>query len=122
VASSTDEMRAVAGELSDLLRTLAHPARLLALCELSDGARTSGELARRLGLREPAMSQQLAVLRHRGLVTTRRERQTIFYQLARPDLAALMRFLYAQYCSQELVHASPPPFPPLGAAAQDEGQ
>lgn len=62
-----------------------------------------GELARLLGVREPAMSQQLAVLRREGLVRPRRDAQTIYYALARDDVRRLMEFLYATYCSEAAV-------------------
>lgn len=92
-------MRETAQEVSELMKSLAHPKRLLILCQLVEGERSVGALARLLEVREQAMSQQLALLRKDGLVTTRREGQTIFYALARDDVAALLDFLYRTYCA-----------------------
>jgi DNA-binding transcriptional ArsR family regulator len=114
------DMREVAEDLSELLKTLAHPGRLLAMCELANGPKSSGELAKRLNLREPAMSQQLAVLRHRGFVTTRRDGQAIIYAVARDDIAALMRFLYRQYCKPDGFDAPQLLLPPHAAAAHEQ--
>jgi len=44
------------------------------------------------------MSQQLSVLRREGLVSTRREGQTVYYSLPDGDLRKLLRFLYKTYC------------------------
>jgi DNA-binding transcriptional ArsR family regulator len=91
-------MELAAERVSELMKLLANKHRLLVLCQLAEGERSVGELARLLGVREPAMSQQLAVLRREGLVRPRREAQTMYYALARDDVRRLMEFLYATYC------------------------
>ena len=92
------DMAAAAERVSEIMKLLANKHRLLVLCQLVEGEKSVGELARLLGVREPAMSQQLAVLRREGLVRPRREAQTIFYELARDDIRRLMEFLYTTYC------------------------
>jgi DNA-binding transcriptional ArsR family regulator len=52
------------------------------LCLLSEGERTVSELEAALGLRQPAVSQQLARLRAAGLVTGRRNGKSIHYRIA----------------------------------------
>lgn len=69
-----------------LLRTLAHPDRLLLLCRMVEGVSTVGKLADRIGSAEPAMSQFLAWLRHERLVRAERGGQTRYYAIARPDV------------------------------------
>jgi DNA-binding transcriptional ArsR family regulator len=93
-----EEMEIAAERVSELMKLLANKHRLLVLCQLADGEKSVGQLARLLGVREPAMSQQLAVLRREGLVRPRRDAQTIYYGLARDDVRRLMEFLYATYC------------------------
>ena len=94
-----EEMQVAAERVAELMKLLANKHRLLVLCQLAEGEKPVGELARLLGVREPAMSQQLAVLRREGLVRPRREAQTIYYALARDDVRRLTEFLYATYCS-----------------------
>ena len=91
-------MEPAAERVSELMKLLANKHRLLVLCQLAEGEKSVGELARLLDVREPAMSQQLSVLRREGLVRSRREAQTIYYSLARDDVRRLMEFLYATYC------------------------
>jgi DNA-binding transcriptional ArsR family regulator len=101
------DMTGTAERVSELMKVLANKHRLLVLCQLVEGERSVGELAQRLGVREPAMSQQLAVLRREGLVRPRRAAQTIYYGLARDDVRRLMEFLYATYCGPAAVHERP---------------
>ncbi|MGE0861924.1 MAG: ArsR/SmtB family transcription factor [Gammaproteobacteria bacterium] len=92
------DMETVAEHVSDLMKSLSHKHRLLTLCQLVEGEKAVGELAAALDLSQPAMSQQLALLRRDGLVTTRREGQTVYYALPEGEVKKLLRFLYKTYC------------------------
>lgn len=87
-----------ADEAAALLKALAHPARLLVLCQLVEGPSSVGELQPITGLSMSALSQHLAVLREMALVDTRREGQTIFYSLAEGPAASVLDVLYVAYC------------------------
>ena len=63
-------------------RALADPKRLCVLESLASGELSVGDLSARVGCQVPNMSQHLAVLRSAGLVTTRRDGNTIYYRLA----------------------------------------
>ena len=91
-------MRETAPKVSALMKVLANENRLMILCQLVTDERYVGELADLLEMRQAALSQQLALLRKDGLVKTRREAQTIYYSLARDDLAQLLGFLYQTFC------------------------
>ena len=92
------KMQRAAADVSNVMRVLSHPGRLMVLCHLAEGEKSVGDLARSLGMRDAAMSQQLSLLRRDGLVDTRRDGHTIFYALARQDVKHLLAFLYATYC------------------------
>lgn len=93
-------MAQTADKVSELMKSLGHPKRLLILCQLVEQERSVGELARLLDMREPAVSQQLSLLRKDKLVATRRDGQTIWYSLPRADVRALLAHLYETYCAQ----------------------
>ena len=59
-------MEARAGEVAALLKTLAHPARLMIVCTLVEGEYSVGELEEGLDIHQPTLSQQLGVLREAG--------------------------------------------------------
>lgn len=92
------EMARHAEQAADLLKALAHPARLLVLCRLVEGEAAVGELQPLVGLSQSALSQHLATLREMELVTTRRESQTIYYALAEGPAIGVLDALYAAYC------------------------
>lgn len=93
------EMQANADRAVDLLKALGNRGRLMILCQLVQGERSVGDLADRVGMRDTAVSQQLALLRKDGLVRARREGQTIFYALASDEAARVIQTLYEIYCA-----------------------
>ena len=75
---------------AQLFRALMHPARLAILDLLRGGPLCVCHIEARLGLRQPFISQQLAVLRAAGLVVPTREGANISYQLVQPGILALL--------------------------------
>jgi ArsR family transcriptional regulator, arsenate/arsenite/antimonite-responsive transcriptional repressor len=76
---------------AELFRTLGHPVRIRVLELLQDGPRPVRDLLDATGVEAPNLSQQLAVLRRAGLVTSAREGSTVLYTLSTSDVADLMR-------------------------------
>jgi ArsR family transcriptional regulator len=77
---------------ADLFRALAHPARIRVLEVLAEGERSVGEMQPLVGIESSHLSQQLAVLRRAGLVTTRKAGSTVFYAIRAPELVELLAF------------------------------
>lgn len=98
IAIDPESMRAHANDASRLLKALANDKRLMLLCLLVEGERSVGELNSRVDLSQSALSQHLAVLREDGLVTTRREAQTIYYALAPGPAQRIISTLHDIYC------------------------
>ena len=92
-------MRAHAGEAVAMLKVLGNTDRLMLLCQLTQQARTVGELEQLTGISQPTLSQQLGVLRREGLVSTRREGKFIWYQLADDRALQLMQTIHQLFCA-----------------------
>ena len=90
VSPETDRQRYAA-----VGRALADPKRLCVVEILATGERSVSELSREASCHIPNMSQHLAVLRSAGLVTARRDGNTIFYRLADPRVLEACRLLQA---------------------------
>jgi DNA-binding transcriptional ArsR family regulator len=75
---------------AEFFKTLGHPMRIRVLEMLSDRDHSVGEMLQELGVEASNLSQQLAVLRHSGLVTARREGSTVCYSLASDQVAELL--------------------------------
>lgn len=88
-----------AQEAVSLLKAMANECRLLVLCHLSvSGELSVGQLAERVGLGQSALSQHLAKLREEGLVTTRKQAQTVYYRLCDPKAEQLLQLLHDLFC------------------------
>ncbi|RIA34906.1 ArsR family transcriptional regulator [Ectopseudomonas oleovorans] len=95
------QLRANADAAGQLLKALANPDRLLLLCQLSQGERNVSELEAQLGIQQPTLSQQLAVLRREGLVETRRDGKQIFYRISSPAALAVIETLHRLFCEEQ---------------------
>lgn len=73
-----------------LFKVLAHPTRVAILQLLRDGEACVCHLEAVLGVRQAYLSQQLAVLREAGLITGRREGWNVYYDIARPEIFAVL--------------------------------
>ena len=71
-------------------RALAHPVRIRILETLIRGDRAVRELQETLGLDQPVVSQQLAVLRNQGIVTSKKKGLQVRYSLRDPAIGELL--------------------------------
>lgn len=85
------QSRAAATEATEKLKVFAQPQRLMVLSCLLGGERTVGEIDEITKISQPALSQQLAVLRRAGLVVPRRIAKQIYYRIADDRVASCMR-------------------------------
>ena len=92
-------LEAKAGQVADLLGALANDRRLLILCKLIEtGEATVGALADDVGLSQSGLSQHLARMREEGIVTFRRDAQSLWYRIADPRVESLLATLHRLYC------------------------
>jgi ArsR family transcriptional regulator len=103
-APTVAEFEAHAAEAAEFLKLLANQRRLLVLCSLAEMKESSvNALAHTVGLSQSALSQHLARLKEDGLVTFRREAQTLYYQVSDPRVLRTLALLWSLFC---------PDFPP----------
>jgi ArsR family transcriptional regulator len=75
---------------AEFFKTLGHPARIRVLELLSEREHAVAELLPEVGIEPANLSQQLAVLRRAGLVSTRKEGSNVYYTLTSPKVAELL--------------------------------
>ena len=75
---------------ADFFRALAHPIRIRILETLGTGDRSVQELQDALGLGQPIVSQQLAILRSKNIVTARKVGTRVRYTLSDPLITRLL--------------------------------
>ena len=79
-----------ARSVAQTMQALATPSRVRILSRLGMGPCSVGELARAVGMEQPAVSQQLRVLRHLGLVVGERDGRQVIYALHDDHVGALL--------------------------------
>ncbi len=90
---------AQAAAAARMLKLLGNEYRLLILCFLiAQGEMKVGDLVEAVGLSQSALSQHLALLREDRLVAFRRESQTLYYSVADPRAAQILKLLKNIYC------------------------
>jgi len=88
---------------AELFKALAHPARIRILELLRNGEKSVSELQLGLAIEGSSVSQQLAILRMKNLVDTRKSGNMIYYRLRDPqvnDLLAVARQMFDAHLVQ----------------------
>ncbi|PWC17861.1 ArsR/SmtB family transcription factor [Brenneria corticis] len=88
-------------EVATLLRTLGHPTRLHIALLLHRQPQTVSALETQLNIRQPSLSQHLAVLREAGLVYATREAKSVTYAVSDGQPANLVAALSALVGEEE---------------------
>jgi len=97
---------------AEWFKTLGHPLRLRIVAALADGDAHVSALAARLGARQPILSQQLRILRTKGMVGVVRRNGFAIYGLVQPGLLRIL-----EWTDEVMAGSSRPP-----AAAADGGR
>lgn len=66
---------------AEFFKALAHPLRISILDALREGELTVNEISQRFDVEQANASQQLAVLRNRNIVVTRKEGANVYYSV-----------------------------------------
>ena len=75
---------------AEFFKALAHPVRIAILEHLRNGPLSVGEIQDLTGAPGSSVSQQLAILRGRGIVVPERAGTTVRYHAADPQIYALL--------------------------------
>ncbi len=75
---------------AEFFKALAHPTRIQILETLRSGERNVGELQEILAIEASTVSQQLAVLRAKNIVETRKVGANVYYRVRDPAVFELL--------------------------------
>ncbi len=82
---------------ASIFQALAHPTRIAVVELLRDGEVSARIIQERLGIEQANLSQHLAVLRSRRIVTSRKEGNQVFYSLQSRILVRLLDVMRQYY-------------------------
>lgn len=80
--------------VSGILKNLSHPQRLLILCHLSEGPRSVNDLAELTGASQSAVSQFLSRMKAERLVSSERQTNYVYYDIANSQVKQIIQALY----------------------------
>ena len=90
---------------ADIFQALAHPTRIAILELLSSGELSAGALIEKLEMEQASVSQHLAVLRAKQIVSTRKAGNQVFYSVRDPlivEVLNLMRMYFHAHLKESL--------------------
>ena len=76
---------------ADFLKALAHPTRLKVIEFLKKGERNVGDMMKALDIEQSSLSRHLAVLKQNGILKTKQERTTVYYDIQDHDIFKVLR-------------------------------
>jgi len=81
------------------LKAMAHPLRLKILCVLGDQEISVQDIVDRVGTTQSNISQHLAILRDKGILSTRKEANRVFYRVDDSRTLSLIDMMRDVFCS-----------------------
>lgn len=97
-AVSAQKIKKSCVEVSQMLKALAHPQRLMIMGNLLQGAKTVSDLVENCEASQSQISHFLMRMKLEGLVKATREGRFVYYSVADNRLAKLMRVIQSEYC------------------------
>ncbi|MFM1855926.1 MAG: hypothetical protein RLZ83_1235 [Pseudomonadota bacterium] len=83
------------------LKAMSHPLRLKILCTLSDHEVSVQDIVEQVGTSQSNISQHLAILRDKGILTSRKDANRVFYRVSDNRTLQLIGMMREVFCSQE---------------------
>ncbi|MBN2128841.1 MAG: winged helix-turn-helix transcriptional regulator [Sedimentisphaerales bacterium] len=84
----------LATHAAEVLKAVAHPLRLQIVEILEGGERSVGEIADALGEKQAITSQQLNLMKDKGVLASRREGAKVYYRIENPNVVRVLGCVY----------------------------
>ena len=85
---------------AEVLKAVAHPVRLRIAALLEDGELCVSDITDALGGKQSITSQQLNMMKDKGVLTCRRDGSKAYYRIANPNVIKLLHCIY-DHCEDE---------------------
>jgi len=85
-------------DLALMLKAISHPFRLQILCLLQDREMTVGEISRAINTTDANVSQHLTILRHHGIIGTRKQANFIYNRITDARITRLIETMQGLFC------------------------
>lgn len=86
-------------QASNAIKAIAHPLRLKILCVLGDQEVSVHDIVEHVGTSQSNISQHLAILRDKGILSTRKDANRVFYRIGDLRTLKLVSMMREVFCS-----------------------
>jgi len=83
------------------LKAMSHPLRLKILCTLGDQEVSVQDIVERVGTSQSNISQHLAILRDKGILSSRKDANRVFYKVVDNRTLQLISMMRNVFCSMD---------------------
>ena len=80
------------------LKAISHPLRLKILCILENKEVSVQEIVDVVGTSQSNISQHLAILRDKGVLTSRKDANRVYYRIGDPRILKLISMMQEVFC------------------------
>ncbi len=84
------------------IKAMAHPIRLKILCTLGEQEISVQEMVERIGTTQSNISQHLAILREKGILTARKDANRVLYRVGDGRTLRLIGMVREIFCADNL--------------------
>jgi ArsR family transcriptional regulator len=88
-----------AEHVSEVLKALGHPVRLQIVDLLKGGEKFVGEIVEAIGGKQSITSQQLKMMKDKGVLSCRREGSRVYYKIGNKNVLKLLKCIY-DHCEE----------------------
>ena len=81
------------------LKAISHPLRLKILCVLGENEVSVQDIVEHVGTSQSNISQHLAILRDKGILSSRKEANRVFYRVGDARILKLIDMMQEVFCS-----------------------
>ncbi|MEI7456500.1 MAG: metalloregulator ArsR/SmtB family transcription factor [Nitrosomonadales bacterium] len=86
-------------QASQAIKAIAHPLRLKILCVLGDQEISVQDIVEHVGTSQSNISQHLAILRDKGVLSTRKEANKVYYRIGDLRTLKLVSMMREVFCT-----------------------
>ncbi|OGT23315.1 MAG: transcriptional regulator [Gallionellales bacterium RIFOXYB12_FULL_54_9] len=86
-------------QASQAIKAIAHPLRLKILCVLGEQEISVQDIVEQVGTSQSNISQHLAILRDKGVLSTRKDANRVFYRIEDLRTLKLVSLMREVFCT-----------------------
>ena len=83
------------------LKAMSHPLRLKILCVVGDGEVCVQDIVEAVGTSQSNISQHLAILRDKGILTCRKDANRVYYRVGNARTLRLISMMRDVFCARD---------------------